>query len=95
MKRFTNYATKMKNALDFPQEFSLNKEWLAVNEKGLSISQTDLERERSHVYRLYAFIVHEGYSTQSGHYYAFVKHEEKWYRYDDDQVRCVGDLSGV
>ena len=97
MKRFTNYATKMKNALEFPEELSLDKEWLAVNEKGQSksISAHDLERERSHVYRLYAFIVHEGYSTQSGHYYSFVKHEEKWYRYDDDQVRCVGDLSSV
>ena len=50
------------------------------------------------MYRLYAIIVHEGYSTSSGHYYTFIKNQENhhWYKYDDDVVKHVGpDLNGV
>lgn len=64
----------------------------------IDISDEDRLREESHVYHLYSLIVHEGYSTNQGHYYAFVKHQDNnlWYRYDDDNVKLIGpDLSSV
>ena len=64
----------------------------------IDISDADREREESHSYHLYSLIVHEGYSTNQGHYYAFVKHQDSnlWYRYDDDNVKLIGpDLSSV
>lgn len=64
----------------------------------IDISDVDRQREESHQYHLCSLIVHEGYSTNQGHYYAFVKHQDNnlWYRYDDDNVKLVGpDLSSV
>ena len=60
------------------------------------MSKEDKMREENHTYELYAIIVHEGRSTFQGHYYAFVRHNGLWYRYDDDHVRLIGpDLSTV
>ena len=58
----------------------------------INITDEDREREESHSYHLYSLIVHEGYSTAQGHYYAFIKHAETnlWYRYDDDVVKLIG-----
>lgn len=64
----------------------------------IDISDEDREREENHSYHLYSLIVHEGYSTNQGHYYAFVKNLQTnlWYRYDDDNVKLIGpDLSSV
>ena len=58
----------------------------------INITDEDREREESHSYHLYSLIVHEGYSTAQGHYYAFVKHSDTnlWDRYDDDVVKLIG-----
>jgi ubiquitin C-terminal hydrolase len=39
----------------------------------IDISDVDREREEGHSYHLYALIIHQGYSTNQGHYFAFVK----------------------
>ena len=51
-------------------------------------TKSELERELNHVYRLYAIIVHVGYSTLTGHYFPIIKNEENdlWYKYDDTEV---------
>ena len=57
-----------------------------------------MEKEFNHVYNLYAVIVHEGYSTQRGHYYSYIKNTgtNMWFEYNDDVVKPVGkDLSSV
>ena len=57
-----------------------------------------MNKEINHIYKLYAVIVHEGYSTSRGHYYSFIKNSEDkiWYKYDDDSVKPIGaDLSSV
>lgn len=91
MKRFAYDGTKLKNALNFDEEIQIDAEYLSLNRQKY---QTDeqINKEFNHIYRLYAIIVHEGYSTSSGHYYSFIKNTENnlWYRYDDDVVRLVG-----
>ena len=39
-----------------------------------------LERPRKVVLNLYAIVVHAGGSSYSGHYYAFVKFGNDWYK---------------
>lgn len=68
---------------------------MALNKKHSTVQVT---KEFNHVYNLYALIVHEGYSTQKGHYYSFIKNQATgiWYKYDDDEVKAIGkDLSSV
>lgn len=38
------------------------------------------------VYRLKAFIIHSG-SAKGGHYYAYVRYADQWYRTDDNAIR--------
>ena len=41
----------------------------------------------SAIYKLYGVLVHIGYSTHSGHYYAYTKgFDSIWRNYDDDSV---------
>ena len=43
-------------------------------------------------YDLYAVLVHQGASTRSGHYYAFIKNNNGvWYKMDDDSVTQARD----
>jgi ubiquitin carboxyl-terminal hydrolase 25 len=46
---------------------------------------------------LYSFIIHEGHTTQSGHYYSYIKSykDNKWYKYNDDNVKLVGDFEKI
>lgn len=43
-------------------------------------------------YRLYGVLVHLGYTSHSGHYYAYVRgppHGQQWYKCDDQSVSAV------
>jgi len=41
-------------------------------------------------YSLYGVLVHAGWSTQSGHYYCYVRTSSgMWHNLDDNQVRQV------
>jgi len=46
------------------------------------------------IYVLYSIIIHEG-TTNNGHYYTFSKHNNKWYKYDDDHVDNFGDFNNI
>ena len=96
MKRFSYNGTKLKNPLSFDEEIQIDEEYISLNPN--KFSEEYINKEINHIYRLYAVIVHEGYSTSRGHYYSFIKNSENkiWYRYDDDVVKPVGkDLSTV
>ena len=43
------------------------------------------ERENSK-YNLYGVIVHEGFNLNSGHYYAYCKNNEEWFKFNDSIV---------
>ena len=67
---------------------------MALNKSKYTTEQ--ITKEFNHVFNLYALIVHEGYSTQKGHYYSFIKNQASgiWYKYDDEEVKPIGkDLS--
>ena len=96
MKRFSWTGTKLKNPLNFDEEMQIDAEYMQLDAH--KYPQADVAREVNHIYRLYALIVHEGYSTRQGHYFAYIKNLENhnWYRYDDSTVTKVGkDLSAV
>jgi ubiquitin C-terminal hydrolase len=98
LKRFTPLGTKLKTPLNFPEVFSFDSDYL-LEDVAL--------KERNHAYRLYAIIVHQGYSAHKGHYYCYIRpsmckggltgecegDESKcWYKYDDESVKLIDDI---
>lgn len=98
LKRFTHLGTKLKTPLNFPELFSFDSDYL-LEDVAL--------KERHHSYRLYAIIVHQGYSAHKGHYYCYIRpsfckggmtdecegDESKcWYKYDDESVKLIDDI---
>ncbi|MVN24449.1 hypothetical protein GO639_04615, partial [Staphylococcus aureus] len=46
-----------------------------------------------HYYNIHAVIVHCGSGVEFGHYYALVKDETDWFKFDDSRVtKCSGDV---
>jgi len=82
VKRFGADGSKLKNTLNFEEEIQIDSDYLSLDKE--KYSESAQNKEFNHIYRLYALIVHEGYSTGSGHYYAYIKNNEKWYCYNDD-----------
>ena len=41
------------------------------------------------VYHLKGIVVHEGQGLQFGHYYAIVKSQGKWMKFDDTRVSVI------
>jgi ubiquitin C-terminal hydrolase len=98
LKRFTSLGTKLKTPLNFPEVFSFDSDYL-LEEVAI--------KERNHGYRLYAVIVHQGYSAQKGHYYCYIRpgmckggmpeeckgdDNKQWYKYDDESVKLIDDI---
>ena len=51
--------------------------------------ESQLVRKR-HEYELYAMIVHHGFSSRRGHYYALVRHGNgDWLKFNDDVVTLI------
>eukprot|EP00770_Monocercomonoides_exilis_P008562 MONOS_8520.1-p1 / transcript=MONOS_8520.1 / gene=MONOS_8520 / organism=Monocercomonoides_exilis_PA203 / gene_product=Ubiquitin carboxyl-terminal hydrolase 36 / transcript_product=Ubiquitin carboxyl-terminal hydrolase 36 / location=Mono_scaffold00323:52834-55595(+) / protein_length=754 / sequence_SO=supercontig / SO=protein_coding / is_pseudo=false len=63
----------------------------SVQPSDSSSSQTHLPASASSFqYNLFGVVVHDGPSTRSGHYYAYVKApDNNWYEADDSRVRAV------
>ena len=52
----------------------------------LDLSEFHLNGDKSN-YKLYAVLVHKGKSTNSGHYFSYVKiSDDKWIKMDDSNV---------
>jgi len=64
LKRFTHLGTKLKTPLNFPEVFSFDSDYL---------KEDVAPGESNHAYRLYAVIVHQGYSAHKGHYYCYIR----------------------
>ena len=48
------------------------------------------------IYNLVAMVCHSGEGTDGGHYIAYVKYEDKWYKYNDSQVEKINfDFNNV
>lgn len=71
-KRFSYIGAKLKNPLNFDEEIQIDAEYMVLNNND-KLRNEEIAKELNHVYKLYAIIVHEGYSTSSGHYYSYIK----------------------
>ncbi|KAK6934982.1 Peptidase C19, ubiquitin carboxyl-terminal hydrolase [Dillenia turbinata] len=82
LKRFKNegsYVEKIDKHLDFPLELDL-----LPFTTGEQTSDVNLK------YELYAVVEHVGYSSNSGHYFCFVRSAaDTWHRLDDAKVYTV------
>lgn len=81
LKRFDMQFGKIKKHIEFGTTLDISP--------GMSKTSEDRKRGRSK-YELHAVLVHAGYSTDCGHYYAFVKGSSgQWYEMNDESVRWV------
>ncbi|KAG6623998.1 Ubiquitin-specific protease [Phytophthora cinnamomi] len=81
LKRFDLMFGKIKRHIEFPRTLDIAS--------GMSKNCEDRRRGRTK-YDLHAVLVHAGFSTDCGHYYAFVKGSSgQWYEMNDDTVRWV------
>lgn len=62
-------------------------------ESSLIVHPKPLEETKfkTHRYELYGMVVHDGYSTFSGHYYSVIKlqNSPKWAKFNDEKVTLV------
>lgn len=81
LKRFDAMFGKIKKPIEFPLALDLAS----------SMSKTSEDRKRGRSkYELHGVLVHAGFSTDCGHYYAFVRGGSgQWYEMNDDCVRWV------
>lgn len=81
LKRFDMMFGKIKKHVEFAATLDLAPRMTKGSE--------DRKRGRCK-YELHAVLVHAGYSTDCGHYYAFVKGSSgQWYEMNDESVRWV------
>ncbi|GMF38692.1 unnamed protein product [Phytophthora fragariaefolia] len=81
LKRFDLMFGKIKRHIEFPRALDIAA--------GMGKNCEDRRRGRTK-YELHAVLVHAGFSTDCGHYYAFVKGSSgQWYEMNDDSVRWV------
>lgn len=83
--------------MQFDEELQIDADYMNLNPSKYGTTE-EIGKELNHVYHLYAIIVHEGYSTANGHYYAYIKNQGTniWYKYDDEEVKPIGkDLKSV
>jgi hypothetical protein len=53
------------------------------------------EKQADHIYDLYGIVIHAGRSSNSGHYYSFVKKENRWFKCNDESVSEVHNIDQV
>lgn len=46
-------------------------------------------RDKRYIYDLESVVVHQGEQIQTGHYFAFCRQGEKWFRFDDEMVTAT------
>lgn len=76
LKRFDNYAKKMKHFVDFEEVMNLKH----LNPKGEDV-----------YYQLCSVLIHEGSFINSGHYYSYVKISGSWYKFNDSKVQKIDE----
>ena len=88
--RFTATGKKINKFVQFPKSFNLR---VFVSEN--VDTKLPKEQQTNHIYNLYGVIVHDGYTCKSGHYYSFVKSEDKWYMCNDSRITEIKDIEKI
>ena len=87
VKRFgitdrTFQQEKYEGKIDFPLVLDMSP--YTTNPKG-----NDEKAPGKFVYDLECVVVHQGEHAQHGHYYAFCRQDNKWFRFDDEIVSAT------
>lgn len=89
LKRFDfSYAGKLSHFVSYPETLNLNT-FIPEASTKCSASNTESNQKslRDCSYKLYSVLVHLGYTSDSGHYYSFVRApNDSWYKADDERV---------
>ena len=88
--RFTALGKKINKFVQFPKSFNLR---VFVSEN--VDTKIPREQQTDHIYNLYGIIVHAGQTWKSGHYYSFVRNEEKWFMWNDEKITEIKDIDRV
>eukprot|EP01065_Artemidia_motanka_P036890 TRINITY_DN4493_c3_g1_i1.p1 TRINITY_DN4493_c3_g1~~TRINITY_DN4493_c3_g1_i1.p1 ORF type:complete len:1199 (+),score=313.80 TRINITY_DN4493_c3_g1_i1:153-3749(+) len=57
-------------------------------------AELEEEDDDEHTYLLHSVLVHSG-TVHGGHYYAFIRSSQGWFRYDDDTVTVATEVQAV
>jgi len=88
--RFTMTGRKIGKHIKFPKCFNLR---VFVSEN--TDTKLPKEQQTDHIYSLQGVIIHAGKGSKSGHYYSFIKRDNKWYLCDDERISEVKDINQV
>lgn len=88
--RFTATGRKIGKHIQFPKSFNL-RVFVSDNLD----SKIPRDQQADYIYDLYGVIVHSGITCKSGHYYSYVKSDEKWFNCNDATVSEVTNINKV
>ena len=89
MKRFDMFGRKISKSLQYPAAFNLKQFTSTAIDKKVEESEVPNEK-----YDLYGVVIHQGASTNSGHYYAYCKSTTgKWFDCNDSFIGNISEQS--
>ena len=75
-----------------PINFNKNQIFISFPLTELNLNNYTIGYQNNNIYDLYAIINHHGI-THGGHYYSFIKNENKWFCFNDTNVSEITDLN--
>jgi ubiquitin C-terminal hydrolase len=75
-----------------PINFNKNQIFISFPLTELDLNDYTIGYQNNNIYDLYAIINHHGI-THGGHYYSFIKNENKWFCFNDTNVSEITDLN--
>ena len=90
-KKEENDTAKIVRRVEHPFRLDVLP-WLTPELRETFVKNREAHKEKNAgYYSLKAIITHQGRSSDSGHYIAFVKVSDKWFKFDDEKVKDVED----
>ena len=75
-------SKKINSFIKFPDKLNMNKYF------GIKF-----QNNQNQLYHLFAVLIHEGQTAQSGHYITFIKRENIWFKFNDENVEKLKDFN--
>ena len=96
---FSSLKSRIENCGQISQTLTIMRDNLEEEKRKLSDRRQSIETEVSTLYSsvektkyvLFSIIIHEG-GADSGHFYCFVRMQDKWFKFNDFYVREVNEL---
>ena len=87
VKRFDMFGRKISRSLQYPAAFNLKQFTSTAIDKKVNESEVP-----NMIYDLYGVVIHQGATTNSGHYYAYCKSTSgKWYDCNDSFIGPISE----